>query len=430
MTGGGRSLGWGIGQGPGRGWRLVATLAVTETTSYGVLAYAFGVFLLPMQQELGWSRTALTGAYSLAIIVSGVAAVPVGRWLDRHGARALMTAGAAAASLLVLAWAQVTDLAAFYAIWLGIGLAMAAVLYEPAFAVIATWFPDAAERTRALLGLTVVAGFASVIYVPLAGWLVQTLGWRHALLVLAVLLAVLTVLPNATLPGRRPDHLERPAHDQGTRPVAVDDRAGVALRRALGDQALWWLAAALVAATLATTTVTVHLVAYLREQHYSAGFAATWTGLLGAGSVGGRILVTVLGRRRPLATTTGAIFAVQALAVGILVLADGPAGVVAFVVLFGLGVGLISLARAALVADLYGVAAYASINGVLAVPLTMARAAAPVAAAALHAATGSYRLVLVAVALCASFASLAMARAHQLGRYRELPTASEQPRRQ
>jgi MFS family permease len=92
-----------------------------------VLAYAFGVFLVPMRQELGWSRTALTGAYALAIIVSGVAAIPVGRWLDRHGARTLMTTGAGAASLLVLAWAQVSDLAVFYAIWVGIGLAMAAV---------------------------------------------------------------------------------------------------------------------------------------------------------------------------------------------------------------------------------------------------------------------------------------------------------------
>jgi MFS family permease len=430
MTSGRRSLGWGIGQWPRRGWRLVATLALTETTSYGVLAYAFGVFLLPMQQELGWSRTALTGAYSLAIIVSGVAAIPVGRWLDRHGVRALMTTGAAAASLLVLAWAQVTDLAAFYAIWIGIGLAMAAVLYEPAFAVIATWFRDAAERTRALLGLTVIAGFASVIYVPMAGWLVQTLGWRQALVVLAALLVVLTVLPNATLPGRRPDELDRPPHGQGTIPVAGAEPAGVPLRRALGDQALWWLAAALVAATLATTTVTVHLVTYLREQHYSAGFATTWTGLLGAGSVGGRILVTALGRRRPLATATAVIFAVQALAVVLLLGLEGPAGVVAFVVLFGLGVGLISLARAALVADLYGVAAYASINGVLALPLTIARAAAPVGAAALHATTGSYRQVLAAVALCAAFASLAMARAHQLGRYQELPTANEQPRRQ
>ena len=66
----------------------------------------------------------------------------------------------------MLAWAQVSDLVAFYAIWVGIGLAIAAVLYEPAFAVIASWYRDPAERNRALLGLTVIAGFASVIYVP------------------------------------------------------------------------------------------------------------------------------------------------------------------------------------------------------------------------------------------------------------------------
>jgi MFS family permease len=399
----------------------VATLAVTETTSYGVLAYAFGVFLVPMQDDLGWSRTALTGAYAVAVIVSGVAAIPVGRWLDHHGARALMTAGSAAATLLVLAWAQVRDLTVFYAIWTGIGLTMAAVLYEPAFAVIATWFRDHATRTRALLALTVIAGFASVIYVPLAGWLVQAHGWRHALLVLAALLGILTIIPHATLPGRRPDQHDHPAH-----PHTAAGGAGVPLGQALRDPALWWLAAALVAATLATTTVTVHLVAYLREQHYSAGLAATWTGLIGAGSVGGRILVTALGRRWPLATATAGIFAVQALAVVVLVGLPGPAGVVAFVVLFGLGVGLISLARAALVADFYGINAYASINGVLALPLTLARAGAPVAAAALHTATGSYGLVMAAVALCSLVACLAMARAHRLARRQEIPSASSQ----
>jgi MFS family permease len=397
-----------------RGWRLVGTLAVTETTAYGVLAYAFGVFLVPMHQDLGWSPTALTGAYSLAIVVSGVTAIPVGRWLDRHGARGLMTAGSAAATVLVLAWAQVTDLAAFYGIWVGIGVVMAAVLYEPAFAVIASWFRDPAERTRALLALTVVAGFASVIYVPLAGWLIETRGWRDALVVLAVLLVSLTLVPNATLPGRRPKRLPRPPDHEDPVPAAVAQPDGVPLGRALGDQTLWWLAAGFFAATVATSIVTVHLVAYLREQGYSPGFAATWTGLLGAMSVTGRIVVTVLGRRWPLAVTTAAIFTLQALAVGVLVLVQGPAGVVAFVALFGLGVGLISLARAALVADFFGVAAYASINGVLTFGLTMARAAAPVAAAAVRTRTGNYQLVMAAVAVAALAAGLAMGRAHQL----------------
>jgi MFS family permease len=167
---------------PGRpyfGWVIVGVLALTETISFGVLAYAFAVFLVPMQHELGWSPTAITGAYSLAVVVSGLAAIPVGWWLDRHGARALMTLGSAAATVLVLAWSKVEDLTALYAIWAGIGLVMAAVLYEPAFAVIATWFAQA--RPQALAVLTVVAGFASVVFTPLAGWLVEVQGWRGAL---------------------------------------------------------------------------------------------------------------------------------------------------------------------------------------------------------------------------------------------------------
>ncbi len=123
---------------PYYGWVLVSALSVTETISYGVLYYAFTVFVTPMQEELGWSRAAITGAFSLALLLSGIAAVPAGRWVDRYGARWLMTAGSCAAALLVLAWSVVESLLAFYLLWAGIGLAMAAVLYEPAFAVVAT----------------------------------------------------------------------------------------------------------------------------------------------------------------------------------------------------------------------------------------------------------------------------------------------------
>ncbi len=111
------------------GWVVAGTLAATETVSWRVLYYAFAVFLVPMQAELGWSTAALTGAYSLALLVSGLAAPIVGRWLDRHGPRALMTAGSIAGSALVLAWSRAQDLAAFYLIWAGVGLAMAATLY-------------------------------------------------------------------------------------------------------------------------------------------------------------------------------------------------------------------------------------------------------------------------------------------------------------
>jgi MFS family permease len=175
------------------GWVLVLTLAVTETTSFGVLYYAFTVFIDPMQEDLGWSRAALTGAFSLAQLVSGIAAIPVGRWLDRHGPRVLMTVGSCVAALLVLAWSRVVHLPAFYLIWAAVGIAGAAVLYEPAFVVVANWFVR--RRSRALTVLTFIAGFASVIYIPLASWLVEAQGWRNALVTLALILALRTISP-------------------------------------------------------------------------------------------------------------------------------------------------------------------------------------------------------------------------------------------
>ena len=139
-----------------------------------------------MQRELGRSASELTGAFSLALLVAGVAGVGVGRYLDRHGPRALMTAGSVAGALLVVAWSQVEGLGAFYAIWIGIGLVMAAVLYEPAFVVLAKWFPATDERRRAMTALTLVAGLSSFIFLPLAQALIDAHGWRDALLILAV----------------------------------------------------------------------------------------------------------------------------------------------------------------------------------------------------------------------------------------------------
>ena len=95
------------------GWAIAGTLAVTETASWGVLYYAFAVFLVPMQKELGWSQPALTGAYSLGLLVSGLAAPLVGRWLDRHGPRGLMTIGSIVGAALLLVCASVEDLLVF-----------------------------------------------------------------------------------------------------------------------------------------------------------------------------------------------------------------------------------------------------------------------------------------------------------------------------
>ena len=146
------------------GWRIVWALAVTETVSYGVLYYAFAAFLPAMQQHLAGSQTTLAGAFSLSVLVTGAGAIPAGVWLDRHGARGLMTAGSVLAAGLVLLWAHVDSTLALYLTFTGIGLAGAAVLYEPAYATVNAYFDT--ERRNALLALTMVAGLASTIFVP------------------------------------------------------------------------------------------------------------------------------------------------------------------------------------------------------------------------------------------------------------------------
>ena len=157
-------------------WVMVWTLAVAQVISWGSLYYAFSLFVVPMQETLGWSRPLLNGALSLGLLATGAVAFPVGAWIDRRGGRSVMTLGSLLGGLLLLAWAQVETPWAFYLIWALIGASLAGVLYEPAFAVLtATFGPDA---RRAITAMTLVGGFASTVFMPLTQVLIATVGWR------------------------------------------------------------------------------------------------------------------------------------------------------------------------------------------------------------------------------------------------------------
>jgi MFS family permease len=378
-----------------RAWAIVAALSVTETVSWGVLYYAFAVFLVPMRRELGWSLAELSGAFSAALLVSAAAGVLVGRWLDRHGPRGLMTAGSIAATALVLAWSRVESLLGFYAIWLGIGAVMAAVLYEPAFTTIAKWFD--LRRRRALTTLTLVAALASFVFSPLSGWLVEALGWRPALVVLAAVLGAITV-PLHALVLRAP-----PA------PAVEDTRPGeeVAGRDALRSPPFWILTAAFTLGALTTSAMGVHLVSYLVERGHPATFAATAAGLVGLFQIPGRVVLAGAARFVAPRLVVPTVFALGAVAVALLAATTTVAAVLVAVGLLGMSNGMATLARATTVADLYGPARYGALAGVVAAGNTGARAVAPVAAALLLGLAGSWAVVLGALAVCSALAAVA-----------------------
>jgi MFS family permease len=372
------------------GWWIVATFAITQTVGYGTMYYAFAVLLHPIAADLRASPAAVTGALTTAVLAWAAAAVPVGRWLDRHGGRALMTLGSAGGVALLVAWSRVTAVWQLYLVFAGLGVAMAMALYDPATAVIVSWF-DANRRARAILAMIVVAGFASTIFMPLTGVLDQHHGWRTTLLILAAIYAA-TGVPLHALVVRR-----APTGPPGTTRPDPAQRA-TAVRAAVHDARFWCLAIAFVAHSGAMSAMTVHLVGFLTGKGHPATFAATVAGLLGVLSVTGRLVLTGAQRRVRLTTVVAAIFATQAVAALTLpLLAGPPAGAVIGVIAFGIGFGVASLAAPALLADRYGTTGYATIAGTLNTPVTLAKATAPLGAAALYTATGSYTTVMTAI---------------------------------
>jgi MFS family permease len=391
---------------PRRARAIVAVLAVTQTVGYGALYYSFAVLLAPLAHDLHTSTTAITGALTAATLAGAAAAVPVGRWLDHHGGRALMTTGSAAGTVLLVLLSTVHTLAALYAVWIGIGLASAMCLYEAAFAVIVTWYRHPHRLGNALLAVTVVAGFASSIFLPLTGALVHACGWRTGMLVLAVVHGGLTIPLHAAV-------LRRPAQPAGgtstPRRRGHDAARRAAVQRALHDRGFWLLTVAFLAQAAAVSALTVHLVAYLIQFGHPATFAAAIAGLLGVLSVTGRLAVTGLQRRTGLHTVVAAVFTIQAVAAASLPLVGrSTLGAVTAVIGFGLGFGVATIARPAMLAARYDTIGYATISGILTVPLTIAKAAAPLGAAALYTHTGSYTAVLAATSTACLIASVAI----------------------
>ncbi|MEU7830431.1 MFS transporter [Nonomuraea sp. NPDC049129] len=380
--------------------RLVGALAITQTAGYGILYYAFSVFITPMARDMHAGVAELTGAITLAVLVSAIVAPPIGRWLDRHGGRALMTAGSALGALAVLAWSQVHTLPQLYLVCVVLGVASGMVLYEAAFAVIVAWF-DAARRSRALLAVTVVAGFASSIFLPLTGFLVDRYGWRQALVILAVGYA-LTAVPLHFLAVR-----SRPSSKVVDRGVV-----GAALR----ERPFWLLAAAFLTQTGAVSVMGVLLVTYLIALGHSPLFAATVAGLLGVLSVTGRLVTTGLQGRWPVALITASVFGLQGAAALLLPVAGrSVAGAVCGVVLFGLGFGVATIARPALLTERYGTSAYATLSGALALPITVAKAVAPLLAAGVAQLAG-YPAVMVALAAACGLGALSLVAYDRRGR--------------
>ncbi|MFB4269166.1 MFS transporter [Nonomuraea sp. GTA35] len=390
------------------GWPVIAALAVTQTIGYGVLYYAFSVFLAPMARDLHATPAQIAAALTLSILIAAVCAPLVGRLLDAGGGRALMTAGSLLGTAAVLAWSRVESLPQLYAVFALVGVACSMVLYEAAFAVIVSLHAtDERGRANGLLALTIVAGFASSIFLPLTGLLVDRYGWRTALVILALIYGTAAIPLHALVLRRR----TRTASTQAS--ATAQERAAI-VKAATRARPFWLLVIAFTASGGAVATVAVLLITYLIHLGHPPVLAATLAGLLGVLSVTGRLVTTGLQTRLPAALIAAAIFALQGVAaLALPLIGRSVAGAIGAVLLFGLGFGIASITLPHLLVGRYGTAAYASLAGRIAVFSVADKALAPLGALALAQAAG-YGWVMGAVAAACAISAFALVAYHRL----------------
>lgn len=376
------------------GWYIAAALAVTETVSFGIIYYAFSVFITPMEESLGWSRSELTGGFSLGLLIAGAMAVPVGYWLDKHGSRGLMSVGSIGATILVLLWSQVTDLNQFIVIWALMGLCYAAVLYEPAFAVVATWFVR--KRGTAMAIVTFTAGFASTIFIPLSDFLLVQFGWRQAIMILGIMLGVITIPLHMLILRRKPEDLGLQP-DGETSEIQQKQPAPLNMKSVLKSRFFWVLTLAFALATLGMSAVRIHFIPLLISVGINPSTAALASGSIGIMQVAGRVFFAPLESRFSSKTMVVGVFMLLALSISILLLGSSPFLIILFIGLYGMAVGAFTLARPIIIADVYGATFYGRISSVMAIFVTFSRTIAPFGAGVIFDTFDSYTPMLYLV---------------------------------
>jgi len=361
--------------------RFVWALSTLQLISWGSVFYGFALFMAPLEQALAMSRAESSLGFSLMLLAEGVLAFPVGRWIDRGHERAVMTSGSLLIALAFGLHSRITTITEFYVVWTLLGVGLAGTLYPPAFAVLTRRFPQ--HFRRAIIILTVLGGLASTVFIPLVAWLIDGLGWRNALCVLAGMHLLICAPAHGWLLRNAPQYavLASPHTGHGT------------LWRYIRQPKFWQLAAFMVLLMGATSALPAHLVSLLRE----AGMSESWTlavpASIGVLQVVGRLGLYVAEHRVDVHATNRWVTVLIPLGFVMLLIGAGH-GVwgLLFMVCYGLGNGMLTIVKGTVMAQYVSREHMGSLNGLLGLPMALARAAAPWLMGLLWSAQAGYTL--------------------------------------
>lgn len=394
---------------------LIFALGTAQLVAWGCFYYVFVSLMEPMEAELGWSRTEINGALSLALAATGLCSYGAGRWIDRYGGCLLMTSASFCGAILLFLWANATELWHLYVIAIGIGIVSAMMLYESAFAVVARML--GADYRKAIIVITLFGGLASTVFVPLTHLLVVSLGWRQALMALAVIqLPFCAGIPYLLLRGR--EHF-------GGGAAAGDAPAAISIKPALTHPVFWLLAISFVSYAFLFTSLVFNLVPMLVERGFTATEAVAAYACIGPFQLAGRMAVLTLERfiSVTVAGLIGTLFPVLAMIVMMTLQAHSPL-VLLFAIAFGTGMGIKTIVQATAGPEFLGRSAYGALQGALMFPVYLAQALAPYLAVAIWQIHGRYELLQIVLLLVAGLSAAAFILAAKLRPGRFVPSAA------
>jgi MFS family permease len=357
-------------------------LGIAETLVWAGMYYLFPALLVHWEADLGWSKTELTLAATCALLVSAVVAPKIGGLIDQDAGRWILTGCAALGGVLLLLLTQIETYWAFFAIWVGIGVAMGGCLYEPCFAFLT--HRRGGDARGAITMITLMAGFAGTVSFPLCNWIAEIANWRGATMTLAMMILGIAVPlfwfgTKLRKSEAAPVHsFVVESHDGDNSRQGLANMRKRALRQTLSRPVYWFLAGSFAVLGLNHAIVVTHLLPLLGERGIPLSSAVLAISLLGPMQVAGRIVMLLTERWVGVIALCAGIFAMVAVGGVVLGLAVSmPLLIYLFVLLQGAGNGVVSILRPLVTAQLLGRTGFGSISGAVAVPFVAATALGP-----------------------------------------------------
>lgn len=398
------------------GWLIVAAAFVMLFLSTGIGFYTFSVFLIPLERSFDASRTAITGVNSVVAIMAGFAAPATGALLHSLGPRIVIGGGALLTGGAFLLLSRSTELWHLYVLGILLGTGLSATTLIPAQTLVANWF---ARKRGIAMGITMMGvAVGGIVFSPLAHHLIETFDWRQTYVLFGLAIPVV-IMPLAVLVIRRsPQELGVRDDGEGALGTPDSEPLGLTVAESLRTVSFWLLFSVQFFMTMALGIVTAHIVGIVTASGFGTAVGDTTARLEGAratsyflaASLPGRILCGSLAERFSKRGVMAAACVVLIASGLTLMRLEGFGTLYAFVILYGLGLGVV-VVFPLLVAENFGLKAFSTLIGIMGVPFTFGAALGVVSAAKLFDVSGSYSSALSMqmslFAICAVLALLA-----------------------